>query len=136
MAEFRQVFGAEFRNQEELRIEVGKQKGSIAGRFNVFRYVDKDTKQHVLYIPSIELSAYGETLDKAKDMLGISIEELFMFFRQISREKLQAELSKLGWTKNKLFNKRFSHTAVDVDGNLQYLNAEKNTIERLSLTAA
>lgn len=35
---------------------------------SVYRFIDKDTRQNVLYAPSLELSAYGETEAKAHEL--------------------------------------------------------------------
>jgi hypothetical protein len=39
------------------------------------KFRDKDTNQHVFYIPSLNLSGYGYTPGRAKEMLDFTLEE-------------------------------------------------------------
>ena len=60
---------------DSLRIKRNKSKGHINGFMTVFKFQDKDTNQFISYCPSFDLSGYGETEDKAVEMLKFSVSE-------------------------------------------------------------
>lgn len=114
---------------------INKNKKRVSGNFNALSFVDKDTKQYVIFVPSLEVSGYGSTLAKAKEMIDISLRDLCFHFVEMPKSDMEAELKKLGWAK-KMFNKQYSKLYVDEDGNLQGLNAENDKVEKVTLTAA
>lgn len=120
-------------NEDTLRIDLSKRK--ISARMSVLRFTDKDTKQKVIYVPGLELSGYGESDEKASEMLKFSIEDFFDYIIKLSANEIQGELSKFGW-KQGFFNKQYSKSFVDIDRQLKNLNAENDKVERITLTAA
>jgi hypothetical protein len=120
-------------DQESLRVNFGKQH--ITAKVNAVRFIDKDTKMSVIYIPALELSGYGESFGQAEEMLSFNVSELFTHLVQLSLNKLEAELRDMGWKKS-LFNKVYSKASVDMGGVLQNFNAENDTVEPVALTAA
>lgn len=119
---------------EELHINFTKKQ--VQGRLGAVRYIDKDTKQHILYMPSLDISGYGETQAKAWKMLKFCIEDFFTHLLGHKQSEVNKALKALGWEKSFLFHKEFSRAYVDNEGQLQNLNAEENTIEQVSVTAA
>ena len=97
--------------------------------------MDKDTNQIVMYVPSFDLSSYGETKAKAAEMMKEQVKEVLLSLAELSPSKLQKQLSEWGWKKHKLRNKDFSKVSVDINGNLQNFNAVENSVERLALVA-
>lgn len=118
---------------EQLHINLHKRH--VHARVTAFKFLDKDTKQTVIYIPSLELSGYGETIEKAREMVQFTIKDSFDFILDMPADELRSYLSNLGWKKT-MFNKDFSKAYVDGDGVLRNFNADEKTIERLELTAA
>lgn len=116
-------------------LTVNKSKGAVNAIINVTRFQDKDTKQYVMYSPSLDITSYGETLNKAQQMLVSSVEDLFTHFIEISADELLEELKALGWTKNRLKNKVFSNLKVDANGELQNFNVMEGSVERLQMVA-
>ena len=116
-------------------IHINQNKKLITGYINVYRFIDKDTKQIVVYAPSFDVSGYGQTKEKATIMVKESLSALFISLLKMSPTQLNLELSKLGWKKNRLRNKDFSNPAVNIQGKLKDLNADKNQIERFALVA-
>jgi hypothetical protein len=57
-------------------------------------YKDRDTRQFVYYIPSLELSGYGNTEEKAFKMLKFSLEDLFANLIELWPKQRKAELAK------------------------------------------
>ncbi len=136
MQQFHRYELTEAIGKEELSVNVGGRRKQIKATVNVFRFIDKDTKQYVLYIPSFEMSGYGETPKKAEEMIEFVIKDWLTYLKDLPVEKIQKELSNLGWKKSGLFNEQYSHTYVDDEGKVKEMNADNDTIERLSLTAA
>lgn len=115
-------------------LQIGHHKVNM--NVSAFKFIDKTTKQHVIYIPALEMSTYGETKAKAEEMIKQTMDEFCKFLTELSYEERTKELQSLGWSKNWIFNKKFSRSYVDSDGNLKDFNAEENSIERVTLQAA
>ena len=119
--------------QDFDNLHINKGKLHITGYLNVYRFVDKDTRQHVIYIPSLELSGYGETSDKATEMAKEALSEFLGSMLHRTSSEVMAELSDLGWKKNMFRNKDFSNH--DIAGKLKHLNADNDKVEHLALVA-
>lgn len=130
MGQFDFIIKSKFDKDAEI-LHFGTRK--VKGTLSVFRYIDKDTKQYVTYIPSLDISGYGETTDKAEETLSFSLSEFFDYIISLPIKRREAELLQLGWKKNRIRNKDFSKTKVETD--LSQFNAEANSIEQLSLVA-
>lgn len=117
---------------DEIRVN----RDGVSGRICINEFQDKDTLQYVYYCPSFEVSGYGETKELAFEMVESSIEDFFEYLLGLSLHKREAELAKLGWKKQSIFNKRYSKAFVDANGELQNFNALDNKVERLTLVAA
>jgi hypothetical protein len=99
------------------------------------RFRDKDTNQYVLYIPSFEISGYGATEKKAKEMLWSSTEDFFKYLMNLSVKEMNKELIKFGWKQDRLKKKNYSKVYVDLDGSLKDFNAEEVEFIDLKMTA-
>jgi len=99
-----------------------------------YKYRDKDTRQMVVYIPSLELSGYGATDDKADKMLRESIDDYFKILIAMPQDALDIELRKLGWSHSKYKNKEYSKCYIDGDGNLKNFNAVGDKVEQAVLS--
>ncbi len=121
-------------DNDSLHININSQR--INFNLNTFKYRDKDTRQIVFYIPSLELTSYGATEEKATEMIKFSIDDYFTFLLTLPTKKLQKELSSLNWNQSILKNKEYSKAYVDVSGQLKNFNAVGDKVERLTLVAA
>ena len=121
--------------EEYLRINISKSKKKANCELTIFKYRDKDTRQIVLYIPSLEVTGYGSTEEKAQEMIKFSIDDFFHTLCTLSSKKIETELSKLGWKHHSLKNKEYSKVYVDGDGELKNFNAVADKVERLTLVA-
>lgn len=119
-------------DKETFRIDLSKRR--FNGRFNSLRFIDKDTKQAVIYIPALEISGYGESFEKANEIVKFSVNEFCDYLSKLSQRQIENELHNLGWKKS-FFNKQFSKSYIDINGQLQNLNAENNQVEQIALTA-
>ena len=119
--------------EQSIRINRNTKHVNLKGV--VVRFQDKDTKQFILYIPALEISAYGETKEKAEQMFKIALDDFFAYLTALSRNAQEAELRKLGFKQKKLNNKVYSKSYIDSDGILQSVNAMEGKVEILSLVA-
>ncbi|ARK09022.1 hypothetical protein A6C57_01105 [Fibrella sp. ES10-3-2-2] len=106
---------------------------SIMGILNSYRF--EDNGFIVTYIPSLGLSAYGETVEEANQMLVHDvINDFFNTIIDLPAVAVFEELSKLGWTCNKATE--FKNQAyVDEAGILQNFDLPQDTpIERHLVT--
>ena len=119
--------------QDILHIDAHIKK--IKAEVSLFKFRDKDTRQIVLYIPSLQLTGYGSTESKAQEMINFSLNDYFYYLKDLSPKQRETELFDLGWKKNKLKNKEFSQAYVDFSGQLKNFNAVADQIERLTVSA-
>lgn len=110
-----------------------KKNGEVSGNLNVLKFKDKDTDQFVYYCPSLEISGYGTTKEKAMELLKDSVDQFFIYLSQLPAKKRMDELSSLGWRQNKFRNKDFSNLYVDVEGKLKGFNVSMGDVETQKL---
>ena len=99
------------------------------------KFIDKDTNQYVVYIPALELSGYGNTLEKAIEMMEQALDDFCDFLRTLKAPQLKAYLARLGWKHDIFADKEYSKPFADVDGSLKEFNALDNKVEYMSLAA-
>ena len=119
---------------DSLRIDSNKKH--IKAGLNLFKFQDKDTHQWVLFIESLDITSYGETENKAQEMLKETIHDYLQFLMSMTVKERDLELNKLGWEHHKLHNKEYSKSYVDINGNLKDFNAVGDKVERLMLQTA
>jgi hypothetical protein len=119
---------------DTMRIDLAKQ--GIDAVLSHITFTDKDTKQIVQYIPSLDVSGYGETEQKAQEMLQLVIEDLFSHLLTLSAKNLQKELWEMGFKQTPMRNKEFSKKFVEENGHRQPVNAVENTIKHSFLSFA
>lgn len=78
----------------------------------------------MLYIPSLELSAYGDSPEDANEMMKEVLKDFIDSFMSISLKARHQELIRLNWKKDQLRKKDYSHAHVDATGALQGLDLE------------
>lgn len=94
----------------------------------------KDGDFFVHYIPSINLSAYGETKEEAKQSLSHNIQMFALDLLSLSPKNLDREMLKMGFKKERLNRKNFSRLVVDGNGELKDLGFEDHELELLNAT--
>lgn len=117
-------------------LHINKKNRTIKGIVKAIRFQDKDTKQFVIYVPSHELTGYGSSEKRAMEMLKFSIDDFCSFLLTLSAKKMDEELVKLGWKKDRVKNKEYSKAHVDVDGNLKSFNAVEDKVEFVDIEIA
>lgn len=119
---------------EQDGLRINKRKGFMEARLRAFRFLDKDTKQFVIYIPSLEVSGYGQTEKEADEMIRFSLNELMQHLVKLPLNKINDELVSLGWKRNAFHNKEFSNAYIDGEGVLQGMNVG-SSVQELTLVA-
>lgn len=119
------------RNRDSIRISRNIKAGRSIFKLNIVAttviFTDRDTKQIVVYLPSLELSGYGSNIKSAKEMLEFELDELSKYFAQLSDKGLKSNLTKLGWLQNKFAHKEYSNSYVDIEGFLKNFNIDSNS---------
>lgn len=100
---------------DNITIEHQDDKRLISCKITVC--VFKEGKHYIHYVPSLNISAYGDTEFGSYRMLKESLDDYMRTLTDISEQELNQELSELGWVSKS--NKQFSNTAyVDEEGKL------------------
>ncbi len=92
-------------NKEKLSIDIKKR--TCKGIVTSITFLDGN--QHVTYIPSLEISGYGDDPGEAEELLKISIDDFFKHLFELPEDNIFSEMNKLGWVKHKYFNKQISN---------------------------
>lgn len=118
-------------SEETLRIL--RSKGRAHGKVNIISYRDKDTRQIIMYIPSFDITGYGNTPEKAQEMVKFSFNEYLDMLLHLQSGHMEKVLKKLGWQK-KVDTIEFSKAYIDSEGKLKNLNAVADEIEESVLS--
>jgi len=81
----------------------------------------QDGEFFVKYNPSLNISGYGNTPEDAEKSFQEAIRLFIDDIRSLGKSDLELYLNSIGWSKQKLRNKNFSHLYVDENGDLQGL---------------
>lgn len=114
--------------KEFLKIKVNnKNNRSVKGCLRTVEF--EDNGHFVIYIPSLQLSAYGDDITEAKEMLEVVVDDFCDSLTELSEGQALAELRKFGWEKNSYFTKRFenSNTYIDREGILKDFDLPSDT---------
>ncbi len=111
---------------DNLQLHFGRPRRA-RGTFTIHTF--EDHGHHVAYLPSLNLSAYGDSEQEARDrLLSDVIDDFLDHLMDLKPEKITLELQKLGWSRNRMFKKQFkSNSYVDRDGVLKNFNLPKET---------
>lgn len=95
----------------------------------------KEDNSHIIYLPSLQLSAYGDSLKEANEMIKISIHEFSKNLLQLPESKINSILKDLGWLRHKFFKKRLSNLSeTTFDDIKKEFNLPENTlVERIPI---
>jgi len=92
--------------KEVLKLDFNKK--SLQAKLNAFGF--KDGEFYILYIPSLEISAYGDDYNDAMQMLKESLDVFSEDIFNIPIKNAKNLLKKLGWQPNKIFKKKMEQT--------------------------
>ncbi len=94
--------------EEFIRVKGYKDTKHISGSSLVVQFKDKETNMICLYIPSLDLSAYGDNIGEAEIMMEESLKFYLTELSKLSIKQIEQELFRLGWTKRKYKRKEFT----------------------------
>lgn len=110
---------------EYIKIDFKKRRME-AGVF----YVELDDHgQTIIYAPSLNLSAYGENAEEAEEMLHVVIRDFSDNLMKLSESEVAAELQEHGWSRDKIFRKKFEtgKSYIDKEGILKDFDLPSDT---------
>lgn len=119
----------------EVKSKEGK-RWDVSLHISIVRVVDRETGQITLYIPSLEISGYGENIDKADIMLRHQVQDFFQYLADNHKHDIRTELLRYGWRRTSIDRHRFSNAFIDKEGLLQGLEGEDAVVEQNSLAIA
>lgn len=106
-------------------LHINQKKKVINMALKQFQF--KDGATHILYAPALNFSAYGETQEKAMEMMKDIIHDYFDSLISLKPEELEIELSKYGWHRS-IFRKKFENKVhVDIQGILRNFELPSDT---------
>lgn len=111
---------------ETIRIDMGEK--SFKGIFNVFHFMDHE--HFISYMPSLNLSGYGDSYDEANDFLFKIVLDDYVnnLFSLGNKTKIFNVLKEHGWVADQYRGKHLSKSVhVDKEGILQEFNLPKET---------
>jgi len=108
-------------------------KTRIKGKVNAVGF--NEGSSHIIYVPSLQLSSYGDSIKEAHDMIKIVLGQFSKDILALSEDKTQNVLSELGWKHTKYFKKRMvnlSETTFD-DIKKQFNLPDETEVEQMSI---
>ena len=99
--------------KETIRIK----KGHI--QIKIVEVSGKEGDFFVVIAPSIRVSGYGQTEEEANEAFAENMETFCEDLNGLSNDERDAELRKMGFSKEMFHNKNFSKAYVDENGVLQ-----------------
>jgi hypothetical protein len=116
---------------EQIRVDINRNK--ISGKLNLISIKQNETI--ILYLPALQLSAYGESLDETKEMLLDSLRIYCKNLLSLPKVSIHKELVSLGFQPNPHFNKKFTRPHIDENGDLQGLDLDGDVTVEKSMMA-
>lgn len=112
-------------DKEQIKIDFRKK----IAKANLKAVSFKDGGQFIVYIPSLNLSAYGDTQEEAKTMLfDIVLDDFFETLMEAPLDSAKKELFKYGWEQSAILKKQFSSSIfIDRQGILKNFNLSEDT---------
>ncbi len=90
----------------------------------------------MLAIPSLSISGYGETKEKAVTMMRFCVQDTARYFLEMPDDEIRAELTSLGWAAEKNSPKELSKSTPDETTEFDTMHVEGDKIERFNLALA
>ena len=117
-------------------LRINKSDRNIKAHVSLLNFRDKETRQYIQLCDSLDITGYGETPEKAREMVLFSISNYFDYLIDLPAKQIEVELRNLGWKHSLLHTKQYSKVFVDISGELQNFNAVDDKVEREILETA
>ena len=101
--------------KEELKIYRKGKATHIKGGVLGFEFLDKESDSIVVYVPSLDISGYGKTVEDAREMVRFCIDSYMTDLSKLPLKEIHHELFKLGWSKQKFHTKILSPNFVPLN---------------------
>ena len=113
--------------KEFLRIQIKEDEKSVRGVLHSVEF--EDHGHYVIFVPSLNLSAYGDNKMEAHNMLKAVVDDFCETLTELPKKEMLAELSKFGWQQSKLFKKQFekADSYIDKEGILKEFDLAEDT---------
>lgn len=122
MSEVIKISQKDLQNHSDI-VRINKESITIKVAF----FTGKEGDYFVTVSPSLNVSGYGKTNIEAKQSFEENMKLFCDDLIDLPKKKLETELRKMGFIKEKLHNKNFSKVYVDENGILQ--NFEEGSVE-------
>jgi predicted RNase H-like HicB family nuclease len=128
-------FSIEKRKKNEVSyIRLNRSKSNADALLHLMRF--KDGEFHIVYLPEIKMSSYGETEQEAIDMLMDTLTIYLSNLIGLAKKEMEGELARYGFFVGSMIHKNFEYKGpyVDVKGVLKEFNLpEDTTVEESEL---
>jgi hypothetical protein len=124
------------KGQQSIHIHPTKSK--VNARLQIVSFQDMETRQIVMLVPALKLTAYGTTDSRAYEMMKLVLNDYFDYLTSLGATGINKELTSLGFKAEKYRKKDYSTTHVDEKGVLREFNpnALPGTLEIRQLQTA
>ncbi|MDD3723148.1 MAG: hypothetical protein PHW92_11825 [Lutibacter sp.] len=92
---------------EKETLNIDLRNKTLRAQLNGIAFKEKDS--HIIYLPSLQLSAYGDNFKEANEMVKATVHEFSKNLLELPENKINSILKDLGWIKHKFFKKRMSN---------------------------
>ena len=120
--------------KESISLDIRKKIFNIEARGIAF----KDDQYSIIYIPSLEISAYGQNIKQAKKMLEIQLDEFSENLFKLPTSSIHQEFKRLGWKRDKFFKRKLNIELSDTtfeDIRKQYNIPKDTPIKQIPIIA-
>ena len=120
--------------KESILLDVRKKILNVETRGIAF----KENEYSIIYIPSLEISAYGKNLKQAKKMLEIQLDEFSENLFKLPASTIHQEFKRLGWKPDKFFKRKLNIELSDTtfeDIRKQYNLPKDTPIKQIPIIA-
>lgn len=101
------ILNKRYRSMQKEFLKINLKKQEVSGGFHAVGFMDGAS--HIVYIPSLQLSAYGDTPDEAQEMMEDVLQVFSQDILDCTEAQLNTLLSQMGWQKERFFPKRRIH---------------------------
>ena len=89
---------------EDQFIKLNISKKHMHGRLRAINFKEGD--YHIVYLPGLGLSGYGDTIQEAQELIKLSLEAFVEDLFKLPEHQIFKEFNDLGWRQEKFFKKK------------------------------
>ncbi len=112
---------------DELILRLDRRRGRVKGTLRILKIRDNDF--HILYIPELNISGYGDTENEALEMVNLVLQDFADGLFAMPSKEMDKELLKYGFSPVRLARKnfKFNGSYIDNQGVLKEFELPENT---------